>query len=98
MVRIRVENGAVFLPVKVVPGASRTRYLDEWDERAKFAVAAPPEKGKANQALVAFLADLLKVHRRSIAVVSGETSPQKTIRIEGVTADAVRAALQPVRS
>ena len=86
------------LPVKVVPGASRTRCLGEWEGRARIAVAAAPEKGKANAALAAFLAKLLSVRRRDVVVVAGHTSPLKTIRIERVSADAVRAALQPDRS
>ena len=86
------------LPVKVVPGASRTRCLGEWEGRARIAVAAAPEKGKANAALAAFLAKLLSVRRRDVVVVAGHTSSLKTIRIERVSADAVRAALQPDRS
>ena len=86
------------LPVKVVPGASRTRCLGEWEGRARIAVAAAPEKGKANAALAAFLAKLLSIRRRDVVVVAGHTSPLKTIRIERVSADAVRAALQPDRS
>ena len=86
------------LPVKVVPGASRTRCLGEWEGRARIAVAAAPEKGKANAALAAFLAKLLSVRRRDVVVVAGHTSPLKTLRIERVSADAVRAALLPDRS
>jgi uncharacterized protein (TIGR00251 family) len=72
--------------------------LGEWEGRARIAVAAAPEKGKANAALAAFLAKLLSVRRRDVVVVAGHTSPLKTIRIERVGADAVRAALQSVRS
>ena len=90
------ENGVV-LPVKIVPGASRTRVLGLWDNRAKIAVAAPPDKGRANKALTAFLAELFDVRKRDIAVMTGATSPLKTIRIKGVTVDAVNAALRPTR-
>jgi len=72
--------------------------LGEWEGRARIAVAAAPEKGRANVALAAFLAKLLSVRRRDVVVVAGHTSPLKTIRIERVSADAVRAALQPDRS
>ena len=60
-----------------------------------WTIAAPAEKGKANLALAAFLAKLLSVRKRDVTVVAGLTVPLKTIRIEGVTVDAVRAALQP---
>jgi len=93
MLDICSEGNAVLLPVKIVPGASRTRLVGLWQDRAKIAVACPPEKGKANQAVVSLLAELLGVRKHDISVVSGQRSPIKTIRIEGVTADAVRATL-----
>ena len=98
MLDIAAEENAVRLPVKVVPGASRTRYLGEWDGRAKFAVSAPPERGKANKALTAHIAKLLGVRKTDVTVVSGLTSPVKTIRIERVTVEQTRKALQPARS
>ena len=98
MLAISDSGGAVLLPVKIVPGASRTKYLGEWQGRARIAVAAPPEKGKANQAVVAFLGELLGVDKRQIAVITGLTSPLKTIRIEGVASSAVQAAFQPRRT
>jgi len=98
VLQLTLEGEAVLLPVKVVPGASRTRFLGEWEGRARIAVAAAPEKGMANAALAAFLAKLLSVRKRDVTVVVGHTSPLKTIRIEGVDVDAVRARLQPHRS
>jgi uncharacterized protein (TIGR00251 family) len=98
MLDISESGGIVLLPVKIVPGASRTKFLGEWQGRARIAVAAAPEKGKANQAVAELICDLLRIHARQVAVVSGLTSPLKTIRIEGVTADAVQAAFQPRRS
>ena len=98
MLDITVEGGAVLLPVKVVPGASRTRYLGEWRERARIAVASPPEKGKANQTLIAYLAGLFGVRKRDVSVIRGLTSPEKTIRIERVSIEVINAALQPGRS
>jgi len=83
----------VLLPVKVVPGASRTRFMGEWEGRAKIAVAAPAEGGKANKALIAFLAKRLGVRKNTIALKSGTTSPLKTIRIDRGQAEQVRAAL-----
>ena len=98
MLQLTLEGEAVLLPVKVVPGASRTRFLGEWEGRVRIAVAAAPEKRKANTALATFIAKLLSVRKRDVTVVAGLTFPLKTIRIERVTVDAVRAALQPDRS
>jgi len=69
--------------------------MGEWEGRLKVAVAAAPEKGKANKELTDFLAKRLGVKKSEVDVVRGATSPQKTIRVVGVSADAVRAALQP---
>ncbi len=93
MIEIRQEQGAVLLAVKVVPGASRTRCLGELDGRAKIAVAAPPEGGKANKALTTFLANLLGVRKNAVSIQSGATSPLKTVRISGVGTAQVRRAL-----
>lgn len=98
MLNLTTEGNAVLLLVKVVPGASRTRYLGEWDSRAKIAVAAPPEKGRANKAVIALLAQLLGVRSSDLSVRAGHTTPLKTIRIERVTEATVRAALKPERS
>lgn len=97
MLNLTTEENAVLLSVKVVPGASRTRFLGELDGRARISLAAPAEKGKANQALITFLARLLAVRKRDVTVVAGHKSPVKTVRIERVTPDTVRAVLQPGR-
>ena len=90
MIEWVVQGDAVLIPVKVVPGASRTRILGELDGRLKVAVAAPPEKGKANDALTALLAKRLGIRRRAVVVVSGHASPVKTVRADGVSISQVR--------
>lgn len=45
---------------------------------------APPVDGAANEALIAFLSDILDVPRRSIAIMSGQTSRDKRVRVEGI--------------
>jgi hypothetical protein len=97
VLHLKVEADAVFLGVKVVPGASRTRYAGEWDGRAKIAVAAPPERGRANKALLAFLAKVFKRPKRELRIVEGLLAPFKTVRIGGVTPDEVRDALRAPR-
>ena len=98
MIELKTNKGSVLLPVKIVPGASRTRYLGEWQGRAKIAVTAPPERGKANEAVLAFVAQRLGIRVRAVSLASGASSSTKTIRIEGVRADAIRAAFEPDRS
>jgi len=98
MIEIQTDGDSILLRVKVVPGASRTRLMGEWEGRLKIAVAAPPERGKANDAVTTLLAKVLKIRKRDVCVVGGESSPLKAIRIVGLRADAVRAALQSAAS
>ena len=93
MVELTERDGAVLLPVKVVPGASRTRIVGPLGGRLKVTVAAPPEKGKANAELRAFLARKLRLHRPDLTVEKGATSQTKIVRIEGMSAAGVAEAL-----
>jgi uncharacterized protein len=77
--------GGTRLQVKITPGASRTKILGPHGNCLKIAVNAPPEKGKANHALIEFLAEVLGVPRSRIALQSGMTSPRKTLFVQRVT-------------
>ena len=98
MLNVTTEEEAVLLPVKVVPGAAQTVIVGEWNGRLKVRIAAPPQKGQANKALAAFLAEKLGLRRSAVSVVAGPASPEKTVRIEGATAAEVLAACLPRRS
>jgi len=78
-------DGVVFT-AKVVPGSSRTAVAGVLDDMIKVRVAAAPEKGKANQCLVAFLAKQLGVKKNSIEIVSGRTNPVKQVQVTGISA------------
>ncbi len=93
MIVLHETEGGVLLPVKVVPGASRTRRLGELGGRLKVAVTCPPEGGKANKALVAWIARQLGVARSAVTVEAGHTSPHKTLRVTGVTSERIRRSL-----
>jgi uncharacterized protein (TIGR00251 family) len=93
MIELVAQDDGVLVPVKVVPGASKSRIVGELGGRLKVAVAAPPEKGKANAALEALLADRLGARRRDVSVVAGHNSPIKTVRVAGLDIEAVKAAL-----
>ncbi len=78
--------------VKVVPGASRSEVVGLAGDRLKVRVAAPPEHGRANEAMIELLARALGVRARDIEVEAGHSSPRKTVRVRGVSeADAGRA-------
>lgn len=91
-----VESGdGVILAVKARPQAGRTAIVGLHGSALKVAVAAAPEKGKANRAIIELLADALSLHKGAIEIVKGDTTPDKRIRIVGVTADELRRRLQP---
>lgn len=94
MLPIREDAGAVTFDVLVTPRASRERLGPVVDARLKVTVTAPPVEGEANAAVCALLARALGVARGRVSVARGETGRRKTVRVEGVTADAVRALLQ----
>jgi hypothetical protein len=83
----------VLLRVRVQPKASRNALVVEGDGRIRVALTAPPIDGAANEALKAFLAKALSVPRRAVVLVQGEKSRDKTVSIQGVTAEHIRRTL-----
>jgi uncharacterized protein (TIGR00251 family) len=92
---LRERAEGVEILVLVQPRASRTRVVGEHDGRLKLQLASPPVDGAANAELVEFLAKLLGVPKRAVAVTAGETSRRKTVVATGIAVAAVEAALQP---
>jgi hypothetical protein len=83
------------LAVRAHPGARKNAVTGIHAEAVKIALTAPPVDGKANEALVAFLAETLRLPRARIAIVAGVTSRAKMVRITGKSAAEVAAALFP---
>lgn len=71
------------LRIKAVPGASRDAVAGMLGDRLKIRVAAPPEGGKANKAIVALLARELGLKPAQVEIVAGLTNPEKTVRLTG---------------
>jgi uncharacterized protein (TIGR00251 family) len=84
------------LSVRVHPGARKNGVTGVHADALKIALTAPPVDGKANEALIAFLADSLHLPRARVALLAGATSRAKTVRITGKSAAEVTAALFPV--
>jgi uncharacterized protein (TIGR00251 family) len=82
-----IDNGVVFI-TKIVPGSSPpTRISGILNGMLKIKITAAPEKGKANQCLIKFLADYLDVKKNTISIISGQTNPVKHIQILGISKD-----------
>ena len=72
--------------IKVIPRSPRTEFAGEMaDGTLKVRVAAPPEKGRANDALCVFLAAHYGVTREAVTVISGHTAALKLVRIDGAS-------------
>ena len=74
----------MILELHVQPGAARSEFAGKHGERIKVRLAAPAHEGKANAALVEFLADYYQVPRRNVRIESGLKSRRKRVVIEGV--------------
>ena len=90
---ITESDKGVMFGVKVVPGSSRTSIAGTLDGALKVKVSAAPEKGKANQSLIAFLGKTLGVNKKAITIESGHTNPHKIISVSGVSADIIVSKL-----
>ena len=91
---LKCGDGCVTLEVLARPGAARRRIIGAEARGLVIAINAPPERGKANEELIALLAHGLKLARSSIAIVRGSGGRRKTIRI--ATDDPMRCAAQCV--
>lgn len=85
MISLQETPRGVSLPVQAQPGARRNAVVGVRDGRLRVAVTQAPEKGKANEALVEVLAEVLDLKKSQIALVSGETSRQKQFLITGLS-------------
>jgi len=85
------------LHVHVVPNAKIDKVAGEHGNAIKIKLRAPAFEGKANSALISFLADELNISQRAIVLEHGQKSRHKLIRIDGLTKEEVRRRLR-VRS
>ena len=81
------------LRLRVVPGATRSRVVGRHGNAWKVRVTAPPEGGRANDAVIALLADALHVPRRDLELTSGLSSRDKLVALDGLTLEAAEARL-----
>jgi len=93
MLEIQEREGAVTFLVRVQPRASKDEIAGETGGALKVRLQAPAVEGRANEALVEFLAQLLKTPRTAVRILSGERSRTKRIEIRGVTRQQIFALL-----
>jgi uncharacterized protein (TIGR00251 family) len=84
------------LPVRAQPGARKNAVLGERGGALKLAVTALPEDGRANEALVELLRDLLGLKRSEVELISGRTSREKRFLVRGVMKEDLKAKLSGI--
>ena len=95
---IRETAAGVTLAVRAQPGAKKTAITGIYGQGAaaqlKIAVHSPPLEGRANQALIEFLAETFAIPRASVVLTSGATNRSKVFLLRGLTESEVRGRLQ----
>ncbi len=90
---LREADGVLTLTVHVQPGAKRSEVAGLHGDALKIRLAAPPIDGRANAALLAFVAQRLGLAKSAVELKSGQTSRHKVLLLSGAHADAVRRLL-----
>ena len=95
---LRAVAGGVTLAVRAQPRAKKTAIAGVYGEgttaQLKIAVQAPPLEGRANEALIAFLAQTFGLPKSAVKLTTGELSRSKVFRLEGVTLARATAVLE----
>ncbi len=93
MLEMQERDGAVILLVRVQPRASKDEIAGEMGGALKVRLRAPALEDRANEALLEFLAQLLKRPKTAVRILSGDRSRTKRIEIHGATRQQIEALL-----
>ena len=88
-----IDGPSIRLRLRVSPGASRSEIVGRHGVAWKVRVAAPPEDGKANDALLDLLAATFEIPRARIVLAGGRSTRDKTVVLEGLSLEDVEARL-----
>lgn len=94
MIPIHPTPDGISFAVKIQPRAKKNVVTGVIGDAIKLSLRAPPLEGRANQACIEFLAEVLDLPRSSIRIASGQTSRRKVIRIVGRSVDEVASKLE----
>jgi len=87
LIKLTAKDDGVSFAVRVQPRASRSGIAGELDGALKIRLAAPPVDGEANDELLRFLAKLFDLPRQQITLVSGQTSKNKAVCVNGISVE-----------
>ena len=89
--RVNLES---HIKVKVLPGSSRNQIIGKEGDLFKVKLTSPPVEGKANKALIEFLAKKLGIGKGRIEIISGKSSRLKSVRIHGLSLEEITQVLK----
>ena len=81
------QDEDLILKIRVQPGSCKQGFTEVLGDRVKLCINAPPVDGKANLAVIQYLAGYFGVARRDIEIISGETSREKRVKIHAPSRD-----------
>jgi uncharacterized protein len=93
MLEVQEREGTAIFPVRVQPRASKDEIAGEMNGALKVRLQAPAVENYANDALIEFLAQLLKTPKSAVRILSGDRSRTKRIEIRGVTPQQIHSLL-----
>jgi uncharacterized protein (TIGR00251 family) len=85
----QAADGRLLLTLHIQPGAKKSGCAGRHGEALKIRLAAPPVDGKANEALLRFIAERLGVAKSAVSLKSGQTSRHKVVEVSGLPAAAL---------
>lgn len=88
------DKNGLWLDIYVQPKASKSRLIGLHDKSLKICITAPPVDGKANTAVIAFLATIFHISKSSVSIISGQSGRRKKVHISHINEDAVRTLIQ----
>jgi hypothetical protein len=85
MIRTSVKNDTLIFRVRVVPRASRSEIVGEYNGALRVRLAAPPVDGAANEELIQTIAQAFGLPRNAVQIASGHASRDKQVAVSGVS-------------
>lgn len=85
----QAADGRLTLTLHIQPGAKKTEFAGLHGDALKIRLAAPPVDGKANEALLKFLAEVLHLPKSAVTLKSGQTSRRKVLEVVGATPEGI---------
>ena len=94
---ITADPGGVRIQLHVQPGASTSEVTGLHGNRIRLRIQSPPVDGRANAAVLAWIAEVLGVPRGAVTLVRGEKSREKTVEVRGVTVEVAAEKLKRLK-